>query len=136
MLRNEGLDVNMDCGGGNRPLHYALQDSLTPLTEGARAQPRCRLQVQGLVHVHPPRISARLVGRPHAREGLVSEAAGRRSGLQENALVNVVRHGGHTTTRTLERLAAALEVDVCELLMTRAQRADRRERQHDGAGLA
>ena len=35
MLRTEGLDVNMDCGGGNRPLHYALQDSLTPLTEGA-----------------------------------------------------------------------------------------------------
>ena len=27
--------VNADCGGGNRPLHYALQDSLTPLTEGA-----------------------------------------------------------------------------------------------------
>ena len=35
VLRNEGLDVNMDCDGGNRPLHYALQDSLTPLTEGA-----------------------------------------------------------------------------------------------------
>ena len=35
VLRTEGLDVNMDCGGGNRPLHYALQDSLTPLTEGA-----------------------------------------------------------------------------------------------------
>ena len=35
VLRTEGLDVNMDCGGGNRPLHHALQDSLTPLTEGA-----------------------------------------------------------------------------------------------------
>ena len=58
------------------------------------------------------------------------------AGLQENALVNVVRHGGHTTTRTLERLAAALKVDVSELLMTRAQRADRRERRLDGAGLA
>ena len=58
------------------------------------------------------------------------------AGLQENALVNVVRHGGHTTTRTLERLAAALDVDVSELLMTRAQRVDRRERQHHGAGLA
>ena len=58
------------------------------------------------------------------------------AGLQGNAPVNVVRHGGHTTTRTLERLTAALEVDVSELLMTRAQRADRRERQHGGAGLA
>ena len=35
VLRNEGQDVNADCDGGNRPLHYTLQDSLTPLTEGA-----------------------------------------------------------------------------------------------------
>ena len=36
VLRTEGLDVNADCGGGNPPLHYALQDSLTPLK---RAKP-------------------------------------------------------------------------------------------------
>ena len=35
VLQSPGLDVNTNCGGGNRPLHYALQDSLTPLTEGA-----------------------------------------------------------------------------------------------------
>ena len=35
VLQSPGLDVNADCGGGNRPLHYALQDSLTPLTESA-----------------------------------------------------------------------------------------------------
>lgn len=35
VLRTPGLDVNYDCGRGDRPLHIALQDSLTPLTEGA-----------------------------------------------------------------------------------------------------
>ncbi len=38
VMRTPGLDVNYDCGRGDRPLHIALQDSLTPLTEGvARA---------------------------------------------------------------------------------------------------
>ena len=35
VLRTPGLDVNYDCGRGDRPLHIALQDSLTPLTVGA-----------------------------------------------------------------------------------------------------
>ena len=35
VLRTPGLDVNYDCDRGDRPLHIALQDSLTPLTEGA-----------------------------------------------------------------------------------------------------
>ena len=35
VMRTPGLDVNYDCGRGDRPLHIALQDSLTPLTEGA-----------------------------------------------------------------------------------------------------
>ena len=35
VVRTPGLDVNYDCGRGDRPLHIALQDSLTPLTEGA-----------------------------------------------------------------------------------------------------
>ena len=35
VLRTPGLDVNYDCGRGDRPLHIALQDSLTPLTAGA-----------------------------------------------------------------------------------------------------
>ena len=35
VLRTPGLDVNYDCGRGDRPLHIALQDSLTPLTDGA-----------------------------------------------------------------------------------------------------
>ena len=34
VMRTPGLDVNYDCGRGDRPLHIALQDSLTPLTEG------------------------------------------------------------------------------------------------------
>ena len=34
VLRTPGLDVNYDCGRGDRPLHIALQDSLTPLTIG------------------------------------------------------------------------------------------------------
>ena len=35
VLRTPGLDVNYDCGRSDRPLHIALQDSLTPLTAGA-----------------------------------------------------------------------------------------------------
>ena len=35
VMRTPGLDVNYDCGRGDRPLHIALQDSLTPLTDGA-----------------------------------------------------------------------------------------------------
>ena len=35
VVRTPGLDVNYDCGRGDRPLHIALQDSLTPLTDGA-----------------------------------------------------------------------------------------------------
>ena len=35
VMRTPGLDVNYDCGRGDRPLHIALQDSLTPLTTGA-----------------------------------------------------------------------------------------------------
>ena len=35
VMRTPGLDVNYDCGRGDRPLHIALQDSLTPLTNGA-----------------------------------------------------------------------------------------------------
>jgi len=35
VLRTPGLDVNYDCGRGDRPLHIALQDSVTPLTIGA-----------------------------------------------------------------------------------------------------
>ena len=35
VMRTPGLDVNYDCGRGDRPLHIALQDSLTPLTGGA-----------------------------------------------------------------------------------------------------
>ena len=35
VMRTPGLDVNYDCGRGDRPLHIALQDSLTPLTLGA-----------------------------------------------------------------------------------------------------
>ncbi len=35
VLRTPGLDVNYDCGRGDRPLHIALQDSSTPLTTGA-----------------------------------------------------------------------------------------------------
>ena len=35
VLRTPGLDVNYDCGRGDRPLHIALQDSSTPLTVGA-----------------------------------------------------------------------------------------------------
>ena len=35
VMRTPGLDVNYDCGRGDRPLHIALQDSLTPLTKGA-----------------------------------------------------------------------------------------------------
>ena len=35
VMRTPGLDVNYDCGRGDRPLHIALQDSLTPLTVGA-----------------------------------------------------------------------------------------------------
>ena len=35
VMRTPGLDVNYDCGRGDRPLHIALQDSLTPLTIGA-----------------------------------------------------------------------------------------------------
>ena len=34
VMRTPGLDVNYDCGRGDRPLHIALQDSLTPLTIG------------------------------------------------------------------------------------------------------
>ena len=35
VMLTPGLDVNYDCGRGDRPLHIALQDSLTPLTKGA-----------------------------------------------------------------------------------------------------
>ena len=44
--------------------------------------------------------------------------------MRQNTLTDLIRHGRHTDTRTLLRLAAALEVDVCELLMTPEARAE------------
>ena len=50
------------------------------------------------------------------------------SGVRPTAITDIIRHAAPTSTTTLLRLAAALDVDVCELMMTAAARADWRER--------
>ena len=46
------------------------------------------------------------------------------AGVRQNTLTDLLRHSRNTDTSTLLKLAAALDVDVAELLMTREQRAD------------
>ena len=58
------------------------------------------------------------------------------AGVHENTIRGIVRHGKHTTTAVLERIAAALDVEVAELMMTPAQRGDWRERQQDELWLS
>ena len=46
------------------------------------------------------------------------------SGVRPTAITDIIRHAAPATTTTLLKLAAALEVDVAELLMTPEARQD------------
>lgn len=63
--------------------------------------------------------------------GMTQKELATAAGVRPNTIGDIVRHGKHTTTATLERIAAALDVDVVELMMTPGQRALRREWQQD-----
>ena len=63
-------------------------------------------------------------------------AVGERGGVRPNAPGDIVRHGRPPRRPPSSRLAAALDVDVAELTMTPARRADWRERQADGLGVS
>ena len=44
-----------------------------------------------------------------------------RASLRPNTLTNLIKHGRDSDTATLSRIAAALQVDLAELFMTREQ---------------
>jgi transcriptional regulator with XRE-family HTH domain len=44
-----------------------------------------------------------------------------RASLRPNTLTNLIKHGRDSDTATLSRVAAALQVDLAELFMTREQ---------------
>ena len=54
-----------------------------------------------------------------------------RASLRPNTLTNLIKHGRDSDTATLSRIAAALQVDVAELFMTREQIAILREHRDD-----
>ncbi len=55
-----------------------------------------------------------------------------KASLRPNTLTNLIKHGRDSDTATLSRIAAALQVDIAELFMTREQieivRAHREDR--------
>jgi transcriptional regulator with XRE-family HTH domain len=44
-----------------------------------------------------------------------------KASLRPNTLTNLIKHGRDSDTATLSRIAAALQVDIAELFMTREQ---------------
>ena len=44
-----------------------------------------------------------------------------KASLRPNTLTNIIKHGRDSDTATLTRIAAALQIDVAELFMTREQ---------------
>jgi transcriptional regulator with XRE-family HTH domain len=54
-----------------------------------------------------------------------------RASLRPNTLTNLIKHGRDSDTATLSRVAAALQVDVAELFMTREQIAILRAHRDD-----
>ena len=44
-----------------------------------------------------------------------------RASLRPNTLTNLIKHGRDSDTATLSRIAAALQIDLAELFMTREQ---------------
>jgi transcriptional regulator with XRE-family HTH domain len=44
-----------------------------------------------------------------------------KASLRPNTLTNLIKHGRDSDTATLSRIAAALQIDVAELFMTREQ---------------
>ena len=44
-----------------------------------------------------------------------------KASLRPNTLTNLIKHGRDADTATLTRIAAALQIDIAELLMTREQ---------------
>lgn len=57
-----------------------------------------------------------LVERGWSQKQLASEAS-----VRPNTLTNLIKHGRHTDTATLTRIAAAFSVDIAELFATRDQ---------------
>jgi transcriptional regulator with XRE-family HTH domain len=54
-----------------------------------------------------------------------------RASLRPNTLTNLIKHGRDSDTATLSRVAAALQVDLAELFMTREQIAILRAHRDD-----
>lgn len=57
-----------------------------------------------------------LLERGWSQKQLAGEAS-----VRPNALTNIIRHGKHTDTSTLSRIASAFNVDLEELFVTREQ---------------
>ena len=54
-----------------------------------------------------------------------------RASLRPNTLTNLIKHGRDSDTATLSRVAAALQIDLAELFMTREQIAILRAHRED-----
>lgn len=56
-----------------------------------------------------------------AERGWSQRELATRASLRPNTLTNLIKHGRDSDTATLSRIAAALQVDIAELFMTRDQ---------------
>lgn len=69
----------------------------------------------------PTRWGAAIAALLHER-GWTQKQLASAAQLRPNTLTSIIRHGGETDTRTLRRVARALDVDLAELLMNPEQR--------------
>lgn len=69
----------------------------------------------------PTRWGTAIVALLHER-GWTQKQLASAAQLRPNTLTSIIRHGGETDTRTLRRVAQALDVDLAELLMNPEQR--------------
>ena len=56
-----------------------------------------------------------------AERGWSQRELAARAALRPNTLTNLIKHGRDSDTATLSRIAAALQIDLAELFMTREQ---------------
>ena len=56
-----------------------------------------------------------------AERGWTQRELAVRASLRPNTLTNLIKHGRDSDTATLSRVAAALQIDLAELFMTREQ---------------
>ena len=114
-------------------LQEALADLAGPDAPGTRQRPG--MPIDRFAPAPPTRWGAAV--RDLMRErGMTQKELAAAADVRPNTVTDIVHHGKPATTTTLFKLAAALDVDVAELMMTPGQRADWRERQQDGLGVS